>query len=84
MSWACTPANKKACFVEVRNLKGESDLILCRGTLYVIQRVNQSALGFKTFTVQNVDTGQEYTVEKHCLSSVQVQDLDDSVELECN
>ena len=59
--------------VEIISFK-KDDYVLCQGTLCTITRINTSALGFNTFTVQNIDTGQEYTVAKHCLSKVHVQE----------
>ena len=64
----------------------KDDYVLCQGTICIITRINASALGFNTYTVQNIDTGQEYTVAKHCLSKVDVQELnlEKTFDLQCN
>jgi hypothetical protein len=57
------------------------DICMYREQLCIVQSIQHSPLGFNKYIISNVDTGDEFSVAKHELSTVEVEYVSDIPEM---
>jgi hypothetical protein len=63
---------------------GVDELVLVQGHVCIIKEILQTALGFKKYQVQNLDTGEDILVSKHDMEKAVMESFDDSLEMNWN
>jgi hypothetical protein len=62
----------------------QGDLVLYEGQFHVVEGVQTSQLGYKTYKVSNVETGTVVCVAKHKLEAIHMEEVDDIPEMNWN
>ena len=56
----------------------KKQVVVYKDNMCIIKDIVPTHLGFSTYLIENVDTGAQYTVGKHCISPLDFLEMDES------